>query len=272
MPQTPVIDTLVSFSLEDGLARLTLNRPDAGNSITPELGLALMQAAVRCACDGSVRAVLLTGAGKNFCVGGDLKTFKEAGPGVGALIKETTGYLHAACSTLARMDAPLVVAVQGAAAGAGLSLALLGDLVYAAESSKFAMAYTAAGLSPDGGSTFLLPRVVGLRRAQELTLTNRRLSAAEAVDWGIATASVADDALQAKAEETARTLAAGPTRAYGRAKRLLVDSFDTSFEAQMEKEGAGIAACSVEPDAQEGLDAFLNKRVPVYHGKPTGSR
>lgn len=266
MTATAAPDDLVSFSLDDGLARLTLNRPEAGNSITPELGLALMKAAVRCACDPSVRAVLMTGNGKNFCVGGDLKTFKEAGPGVGALIKETTGYLHAACSTLARMDAPLIVAVQGAAAGAGLSLALLGDLVYAAESSKFTMAYTAAGLSPDGGSTFLLPRVVGLRRAQEMTLTNRRLSAAEAVEWGIATARVPDDDLLAKAEETARTLAAGPTRAFGRAKRLLIDSFDTSFEAQMEKEGTAIAAASVEPDAQEGLDAFLTKRVPVYRG------
>ncbi len=259
-------DDLVTFTLEDGLARLTLNRPEAGNSITPDQGKALMQAAVRCCSDSAVRAVLLTGAGKNFCVGGDLKTFKAAGPGVGALIKETTAYLHAACSTLARMDAPLIIAVQGAAAGAGLSLALLGDIVYAAESAKFAMAYTAAGLSPDGGSTFLLPRVVGLRRAQELTLTNRRLSAVEAVDWGIATAAVPDEHLLARAEETARALAAGPTRAYGRARRLLIDSFDTSFETQMEKEGAGIAASAVEPDAQEGLDAFLNKRIPVYRG------
>lgn len=259
-------DDLVTVSLEGGLARLTLNRPDAGNSITPDLGQALLKAAVRCSSDSAVRAVLMTGAGKNFCVGGDLKTFKDAGPRVGALIKETTGYLHAACSTLARMDAPLVIAVHGAAAGAGLSLALLGDLVYAAESSKFTMAYTAAGLSPDGGSTFLLPRVVGLRRAQELTLTNRRLTAAEAVAWGIATAAVPDDALVTHAEAVARDLAAGPTRAFGRAKRLLIDSFDTSFETQMEKEGAGIAASSVEPDAQEGLDAFLSKRVPVYRG------
>lgn len=261
-------DNLVNFSLEDGLARLTLNRPDAGNSITPDLGQALMKAAVRCSSDRAVRAVLLTGSGKNFCVGGDLKTFKEAGPGVGAMLKETTGYLHAACSTLARMDAPLVVAVQGAAAGAGLSLALLGDLVYAADSARFTMAYTAAGLSPDGGSTFLLPRAVGLRRAQELTLTNRRLTAAEAVEWGIATATFPDDGLMAGAEEMARTLATGPTRAFGRAKRLLADSFDTSFETQMEREGAAIAASSVEPDAQEGLDAFLNKRVPTYHGTP----
>lgn len=265
-------DNCVTFSLEDGLARLTLNRPDAGNSLTPDLARDLLQASVRCYSDSAVRAVLLTGSGKNFCVGGDLKTFKQAGPDVGALIKETTGYLHAACSTLARMDPPLVVAVQGAAAGAGLSLALLGDLVYAAESATFTMAYTAAGLSPDGGSTFLLPRVVGLRRAQELTLTNRRLSAAEAVEWGIATATLPDDGVTIGAEETARRLAAGPTRAFGRAKRLLIDSFDTSFETQMEREGAGIAASSVEPDAQEGLDAFISKRAPVFGATAGGSR
>jgi 2-(1,2-epoxy-1,2-dihydrophenyl)acetyl-CoA isomerase len=257
----------VTFALDDGLARITFNRPDSGNSIRPDQSRALLEAAVRCYSDSAVRAVLLTGKGKNFCVGGDLKTFKGAGPGVGALIKETTAYLHAACSTLARMDAPLVIAVQGAAAGAGLSLAMLGDIVYAADSAKFTMAYTAAGLSPDGGSTFLLPRLVGLRRAQELTLTNRRLSAAEAVEWGIATAVVAEGELFAKAEETARGLAKGPTRAFGRARRLLIDSFDTSFETQMEKEGAGIAASAVEPDAQDGLDAFLNKRSPVFTGR-----
>ncbi len=183
----------VTLSVEDGLARLTLNRPDALNAINRELAEALMAAAVRCATDPAVRAVLMTGAGgKAFCVGGDLKSFHAQGDGIAAHLKETTHYLHAACSTLARMDPPLVVAVQGAAAGAGFSLALLGDLVYAAESAVFTMAYTAAGLSPDGGSTFLLPRVVGLRRAQELTLTNRRLTGAEAAAWGVATACVAD--------------------------------------------------------------------------------
>ena len=261
-------DDPVTLAVDDGLARLILNRPDAGNGITPDLAQALLAAAVRCTTDAEIRAVLFTGAGSNFCVGGDLKTFKNAGLGVGALIKETTAYLHAACSTLARMDPPLIVAVHGAAAGAGLSLSLLGDLVYAGESAKFTMAYTAAGLSPDGGSTFLLPRVVGLRRAQELTLTNRRLTAAEAVDWGIATAVVGDAELTATAEDMARTLAKGPTRAFGRARRLLVDSFDTPFETQMEREGSGIAASSVEADAQEGLDAFLNKRAPNFTGRP----
>ncbi len=259
-------DHPVTLTVDDGLARLTLNRPDAGNAITPEFGKGLLEAAARCASDPGIRAVLMTGAGKTFCVGGDLKVFKGAGDGVGVMLHETAAALHAACSALARMDPPLVIAVQGAAAGAGLSLSLLGDLVYAGESTKFAMAYTAAGLSPDGGSTFLLPRVVGLRRAQEMTLTNRRLSAAEALDWGIVTAVVPDDDLLSTAEQAARRLAAGPTRAYGRARRLLVESFETPFETQMAREGAAITTSAMEPDAQEGLDAFLNKRQPVFKG------
>ena len=202
-----------TLTVEDGLARLTLNRPDAYNTLDRELAKSLMEAAVRCAHGGDVRAVLLTATGNNFCGGGDLKSFHAQGDGIDGHVREVTYYLHAACSAFARMDAPLVIAVQGAAAGAGLSIALLGDLVYAGESAFFTMAYTAAGLSPDGGSTFMLPRVVGLRRAQELTLTNRRLTAAEAVDWGIVTAVVPDDSLQMHAAEVARKLAHGPSRA-----------------------------------------------------------
>lgn len=260
-----------TLTVEDGLARLTLNRPDAYNTLNRELAKSLMEAAVRCAHGGAnggdVRAVLLTAAGANFCGGGDLKSFHAQGDGIDGHVREVTYYLHAACSAFARMDAPLVIAVQGAAAGAGLSLALLGDLVYAGESAFFTMAYTAAGLSPDGGSTFMLPRVVGLRRAQELTLTNRRLTAAEAVDWGIVTAVVADDDLQLHAAEVARKLAHGPSRAFGRAKRLLVGSFDTSFESQMELEGRYIAASASEPDGRAGVDAFVNKRKPAFTGR-----
>ena len=257
----------VTFSLDDGLALVELNRPDVGNAITPEMADALLDAATRCHEDRDVRAVLLTGAGGMFCVGGDLKAFRGAGDGVGHMLKGTTAWLHAACSQFARMDAPVVVAVQGAAAGGGLSLALAGDVVIGAESAKFTMAYTAAALSPDGGSTFLLPRLVGFRRAQEMTLTNRRLSAAEAVEWGLITRAVPDEALQTEAEAQARAFASGPTRALGRAKRLLLESFETPFETQMEREGTLIALSASEPDGQEGLAAFSDKRKPTYTGK-----
>jgi len=257
----------ITLTVENGLARLTLSRPEAYNTLNKPLAEGLMAAATRCAHGSDVRAVLLTAAGKNFCGGGDLKSFHAQGDAVGGHIRDVTYVLHAACAMFARMDAPLVIAAQGAVAGAGLSIALLGDLVYAAESAFFTMAYTAAGLSPDGGSTFLLPRVVGLRRAQEMALTNRRLTAAEAADWGIATAVVPDDRLQAHAEEVALKLAAGPSRAFGRAKRLLIDSFDTSFEAQMDREGRYIAASAAEPDGREGVDAFTAKRKPAFTGR-----
>lgn len=260
-------DPLVTMTVGDGLARIVLNRPEAGNGITETMAAQFLDVAGRCGADPSVRAVLLTGAGKSFCVGGDLKVFREAGDDVGRMLKHTTALLHAGCAQFARMDAPVIVAVHGAAAGGGLSLALLGDLVLAADTAKFAMAYTAAGLSPDGGSTFLLPRLIGLRRAQELTLTNRRLSAAEALDWGLITRVVAEADLATEAEALACSLARGPTRAFGRAKRLLLESLETPFETQMEREGAGIAASAMEPDAREGMAAFAEKRSPLFTGR-----
>lgn len=260
-------DRQITYEVEDGVARVTLNRPEAGNGITEDMADQFMDAANRCEADSQVRAVLLTGAGKSFCVGGDLKIFREAGSDVQRMLKRTTGLLHAGIAQFARMDAPVVVSVRGAAAGGGLSVALLGDIVIAAESAKFAMAYTAAGLSPDGGSSFLLPRLIGLRRAQELTLTNRRLTAAEAVEWGLITRAVPDDDLDRVAWEQAHALAQGATRAFGRAKRLLLESHESSFETQMEREGTLIALSAAEPDAQEGMAAFAEKRKPTFTGK-----
>jgi 2-(1,2-epoxy-1,2-dihydrophenyl)acetyl-CoA isomerase len=164
------------------------------------------------------------------------------------------------------MDAPLVVAVNGTAAGAGFSVAISGDLVLAAESAKFAMAYTAAGLSPDGSSSFFLPRLVGMRRAQELMLTNRRLSAAEALDWGLVSQVVPDAELADTAFALAKQLAAGPTRALGMVKKLLATSFQESLETQMELEARGIAEMAGTADGREGIDAFLSKRAPGFRG------
>jgi len=260
-------DQNLLFELSDGVATLTLNRPDAANAIDLDLGRALMHAAIRCDEDPAVRAVVLTGAGRMFCAGGDLRAFAAEKARLPSLLKELTVYLHAATSRFARMDAPLVVAVNGAAAGAGFSLAIAGDLVVAAESAKFTMAYTAAGLSPDGSSSWFLPRLVGLRRAQQLMLTNRRLSAAEALDWGLVAEVVADDALEKSAGDLARSLAQGPTRALGTVKKLLATAFQESLETQMELEARGIAAMAGSADGQEGIDAFLGRRAPRFRGE-----
>ena len=255
----------VRFELKDGVATLTLDRPKA-NGIDLEMGRALMHAAIRCHEDKDVRAVVLTGAGSMFCAGGDLKSFVGFGKDLPAALLELTTYLHAATSRLLRMRAPLVTAVNGTAAGAGMSLAISGDLVLAAESANFTMAYTAAGLAPDGSSSWLMPRLIGIRRTQELMLTNRTLSAREAAEWGLVTRVVPDADLQAEAAALAVELAQGPTRAYGVVKSLLAETFSTAYEAQLEHEARGIASMAGTPDGQEGVRAFVEKRTPRFTG------
>jgi 2-(1,2-epoxy-1,2-dihydrophenyl)acetyl-CoA isomerase len=254
------------FEVRDGVAEITLNRPEAANAIDMRLCLELMQAAICCDEDAEIRSVLLTGAGQRFCAGGDLKAFAAYADELPGAMKELVVYLHAASSHFARMDAPLVVAVNGVAAGAGMSLAIAGDLVLAAESAKFVMAYTAVGLSPDASSSYFLPRLIGLRRAQELMFTNRPLSAAEALEWGLVNRVVPDAQLAVEARELARTLARGPTRAFGTVKALLNESFGGTLETQLEREARGIVAMGRSADGREGVRAFVEKRKPIFSG------
>jgi 2-(1,2-epoxy-1,2-dihydrophenyl)acetyl-CoA isomerase len=255
------------FDVSGPVARITLNRPEAANSLNDVMARELMLAAIHCDEDPAIRAVLLTGAGKMFSAGGDLKTFSGFGAETGARLKEITTYFHAAISRFARMDAPLVVAVNGMAAGAGMSLAASGDLVLAAQSARFTMAYTAAGLSPDGSSTWILPRLIGLRRTQELMLTNRMLGAGEALEWGLVNRVVDDGALMAEAEALALGLAGGATRALGAVKKMLVESFTNPLESQMELESRMIAAMAQNDDGREGIAAFVGKRKPSFSGR-----
>lgn len=254
------------FDVRDGVAHVTLNRPDAANAINLQLSKDLCYAAMRCDEDPAVRAVVLTGTGKMFCAGGDVRSFSESGDGMPALLKEITTYLHAAVSRFARMNAPVIVAVNGTAAGAGFSLACAGDLALGAESAKFTMAYTRIGLTPDGSSTYYLPRLLGTRRTLELMLTNRLLTAAEAFEWGILNRVVADDALAEEAEKLARGLADGPTLAFGRVKDLVLQSSD-SLETQMERETRVISDSARTADAKEGIRAFLEKRKAGFTGR-----
>ncbi len=257
----------IIVDLQDGVARITLNRPEAANSINLELARELMHAAIRCDADPGIRAVLLTGAGgKMFSAGGDLKSFAAYGNEIGFALKEITTYLHSAISHFTRMDAPLIVAVNGVAAGAGMSLAVAGDMVLAAESARFTMAYTAAALSPDGSASYFLPRLIGLRRAQELMLTNRSLSAHEAMEWGLINNVIADSQLPDEASALARSFAAGPTLALGAVKKLLNGSFSESLETQMESEARTIARMAKTHDSHEGISAFVEKRPPRFTG------
>lgn len=178
-----------------------------------------------------------------------------------------TTYLHATISRMARMDPPVVAAVHGAAAGAGLSLACACDLVVAAESSHFSMAYSNAGLTPDGSSTYYLPRLVGFKRAMELTLTNRQISSWEAEEWGIVTRVVPDEDLPENAATLASQLAASATKALGAAKRLLHSGWSETLETQMEHETQTIANIVRTADAREGIAAFMEKRPAEFTGK-----
>lgn len=254
------------FEQNDGIATITLNRPEAANGLNCAMGLELMQAAIACDENPAIRAVILTGEGKMFSAGGDLKEFASFGDEISIKLKELTTHLHAAVSRFSRMEKPLIVAVNGMAAGAGFSMAVCGDYVFSSQSAKYTMAYTAAGLSPDGSSSYFLPRLIGMRKTQELMLTNRRLTAEEALEWGLVNEVVADDELADSAMEFAKTLANGPTKAYGQVKKLLLTSFDNSLETQMEFEARGIAAMAQTEDGKEGIASFLEKRKPSYKG------
>lgn len=248
----------LTFEQAGAITRITLDRPDAANGMNDTMTRELAHAARRCDAAGT-KVVVLTGSGRFFCAGGDLKSFATA-ESRGRYIKGVADDLHRAISTFARMDAVLITAVNGTAAGAGFSLGVAGDLVLAAESASFTMAYTKVGLSPDGAASYSLPRLVGIRRAQELMLTNRTLSAAEAHDWGLVTEVVADAELAARATELAEQVAAGSAGSNGAVKSLLLSSLKNSIEEQMEAEARSIAARADSADGREGVDAFLAKR------------
>lgn len=244
------------------ITRITLNRPDAANAMNDTLTRELAHAARHCD-DATTKVVVLTGAGRFFSAGGDLKGIASS-DSPGRYVKGIADDLHRALSTFARMDAVLITAINGVAAGAGFSLAITGDLVIAAESASFTMAYTAAGLSPDGSSSFYLPRLVGVRRAQELMLTNRKVSAAEALQWGLVTETVDGDGLAARADALAEQMASGARQSGAAVKKLLLASFGNSLEEQMEWEGRLIAECADAADGAEGMNAFIQKRRPEF--------
>jgi 2-(1,2-epoxy-1,2-dihydrophenyl)acetyl-CoA isomerase len=263
--------TTLRYELTDGLARITLNRPERHNALDLDQGRDLEAVTAHIAADPDVRAILIDAEGRSFHVGGDLKFFAAAGEespnAMAAALRSLTAVAHAAAERLSRGPAPVVMAVQGVTAGGGMSFIMGADLVYAAESATFTMAYTAAGLTPDLSSSWYLPRLVGLRRAQELILTNRRLSAAEAKEWGLITDVLPDADLAAHALEVATGLAKGPTRAYAGTKSLLRSSFQQPLEAQMADESQMIAAMAATHDAQAGIAAFVAKQRPTFEGR-----
>ena len=257
----------LTFEVKDGVGLIRLNRPDDGNAITLEMAGEMLDVASRCDQDPEVRAVVLTGSGKMFCAGGDLKTFAAQGEKVSFYMKKVIQAFHGAISRFTWMNAPMVGAINGTAAGGGLSLALTPDIAIAGESAKFTVAYTKVGLTLDGGSSYYLARLVGLRRAKEMALLNPVLSARQALEWGLINRVVADDQVLPTALEIAYELAKGPTLAFGETKRLILSGATESLESQMEREARAIATMAGNADGREGVAVFIGKRTPKFTGQ-----
>lgn len=256
----------VLLEREGAIARIILNRPDAGNAIDMALARDLAAVAEAVAGDATVRCVVLTGAGRIFCAGGDVGAMAAAEEGVSRYLRMLADTLHGAVVTLATMPKPLLVLVNGAAAGAGLSLAILGDVVIAARSASFTAAYTAVGLTPDGGMSWLLPRMVGMRRAQAMILTNQRVTAEEAERIDLITRLAGDDDLAAQGATAADGLVHAPTAAIGAARSLILEGAGSAFRDHLDREAATIASTGAQAESREGIAAYLSRRKPSFPG------
>jgi 2-(1,2-epoxy-1,2-dihydrophenyl)acetyl-CoA isomerase len=258
----------LEFAVCDGVGWITINRPASFNAMDLETMQELLHVANRCSTDKTVRCAVITGAGdKAFCAGGDVASFAANQDEIALLLKEMTTYFHMAVSRFAWMRAPLIAAVNGVAAGAGLSVVAFSDLAIAADTATFTSAYTQVGLTPDGSSSYFLSRMLGSRRTMELFLTNRTLSAEEAVEWGLVNRTVPADCLTKEVGKLAARLAQGPTLAYGGVKKLLQMAPNDSLESQMEREARMIIDTATSIDGKEGVRAFVEKRKPTFRGE-----
>lgn len=258
--------TTLRFTRSGAVARITLARPQAANALDFAMGTELLDVAQRCRDDAGVRAVILDAEGKVFCAGGDIVTFAAAGDELPAALDGLIDLFHPAIETLSTMNAPVIAAVQGVAAGAGLSLLSSCSLVIASAAASFTMAYTGIGLTPDGGASYFLPRLIGLRRTEELMITNRRLSAAEALDWGLVNEVVDGGALAARVDALAEQLAAGATAAYGGVRRMLLATFGNDLTTQLALEHGHMVAAGASRDGRAGVAAFKAKTRPTFIG------
>jgi 2-(1,2-epoxy-1,2-dihydrophenyl)acetyl-CoA isomerase len=257
----------VSLERRDGVAWVRLARPEQANTMNLGLCKDLHEAAMRCSDDPAIRAVVLTGEGRFFCAGGDARFLSGQGEALPRAVREATTYVHAAISRFARMDPPLIAAVNGPAAGGGVCLVAMSDIALSARSAHYTIAFPQLGFTIDCGGTFFLPRVMGERRAFDFVLGGQRLTAEDAAAAGLVTRVVDDADLLAQAGALAERLAKGATRALGGIKRLLRASAAESLEAQLENESRTLAETVKTRDAREGLAAFAEKRAAIFEGR-----
>ena len=256
----------MTYEVTDGVAHIRLTRPEAANAMNADFSRDLREVMIAIEHDDDVRSASFTAEGKVFCAGGDLKYFDTLGDGLPAAASGLLNDYHAATYRMNRIPKPVVAGVRGAAGGAGLSFVCAFDLVVAGESAKFTMGYTKAAMTPDGTSTYFLARHIGLRRAMELTLTNRVLTAAEARDWGLVNIVVPDDEVDETVSALATGFAKGPAATLGAAKRLIYEGYESSLEEAGEREAHMIAKMMRSHDGREGINAFATRREPQYRG------
>ena len=258
----------ILFSIENGAARLTLNRPDRLNSFTVHMHGEIAEALDRIEADKSVRTLLITGAGRGFCAGQDLNdravTADSGPPDLGESVEKRYNPL---IRRLTSLPMPVVAAVNGVAAGAGASLAFAADIVIAAKSAKFIMSFANIGLVPDSGSSWALPRLAGQARALGMALTGEPLPAEQAAEWGLIWKCVEDDKLAEDANAMIAKFAAAPTRGLAETKKLIRTAFTRTLDAQLDLECEQMRALGRSEDYREGVDAFLNKRKPSFTGR-----
>jgi len=263
------MEQAVYWNKENNIATITLNRPDQFNVMNSELSSCLRQALLECWDDDDIRAIILTGNGRAFSGGGDIKFFagELAQNQIVSSVEKMMPILHSAIAMIREIPKPVVAALNGVAAGGGFGLALSCDFRIASPSVTLVTAFLGIGASPDSSSTFFLPRYVGLAKATEMFLRNKPLSAAEALDLGLLTAIVETEQVEEEAKKLAKELAQGPTAAFGRTKLLLNQSLGSSLHEQLHSEARSITMSMGTPDFAEGITAFVEKRKATFKGK-----
>ena len=246
------------------ILEVTLNRPDAYNALNLDMMTRLAEALSLAATDASIQGVLITGKGKAFCSGGDLKWISQQKEAAGVVLHRLAPQFHLSILEIRRMDKPIVAALNGIAAGGGFSLALACDFRVMGESATLRQAYTSSGLSIDGGGSFALPRLVGLARAMEIMAFDEPISSARALEWGLVTRVVPDADVLSESVGMLTRMTRTSLHSFAWSKKLMTYSFDNTLESQLELERQGISDCGAHPDGQEGIKAFVEKRKPSF--------
>jgi 2-(1,2-epoxy-1,2-dihydrophenyl)acetyl-CoA isomerase len=254
----------VLTQLHGNILQITLNRPDAYNALSLDMMKLLGEALSSAAADRAIKGILLTGTGKAFCAGGDLKWISQQTEDAGSVLYRLAPQFHLSIVEIRRMQKPVVAAINGAAAGGGFSLALACDFRVMGQSAILRQAYTSSGLSIDGGGSFALPRLVGLARALEIMAFDQPIPSAQALEWGLVTKVVPDDEVLSAALTMLIDLTKTSLHSFAWSKKLMMDSCNNTLETQLELERQGISDCAAHPDGLEGIRAFVEKRKPTF--------